>query len=113
MTLSMQALQQPSTFAERVYAACREIPLGKVTTYGNLAKHLRTSARAVGRALRGNPYAPQVPCHRVVHSDGRLGGFMGQVEGAAIVCKIERLRAEGVVVHAGVVENLEEILHRF
>jgi O-6-methylguanine DNA methyltransferase len=67
-------------FRFRVYDALRKIPAGKVTTYGLLAKHLKTSPRAVGGALRHNPYAPYIPCHRVIAADYFVGGFSGYVE---------------------------------
>lgn len=56
---------------------CQAIPVGSVTTYGAMAAALRSSPRAVGQAMRRNPYAPCVPCHRVVASNGCLGGFGG------------------------------------
>lgn len=85
-------------FAARVYALVSEIPPGRVTTYGALARAMGCgSARAVGQALRKNPYAPEVPCHRVVASDGRIGGYHGEVSGELIERKIQRLRDEGVV----------------
>ena len=56
---------------------CSRIPLGRVSTYGNLADFLGSSPRAVGNALRRNPYFPIVPCHRVVASSFQLGGFHG------------------------------------
>jgi methylated-DNA-[protein]-cysteine S-methyltransferase len=67
---------QPA-FHRRVYEAAREIPPGKVETYGELAVRLGEpgEARAVGQALGRNPYAVIVPCHRVLATGGRLGGF--------------------------------------
>jgi O-6-methylguanine DNA methyltransferase len=58
---------------------CSAIPKGRVTTYGDMAKALSppSCARAVGQAMRRNPFAPKVPCHRVVASDLKLGGFKG------------------------------------
>lgn len=58
---------------------CSAIPKGRVSTYGDLAKALSppSCARAVGQAMRRNPFAPRVPCHRVIASDLRLGGFSG------------------------------------
>jgi methylated-DNA-[protein]-cysteine S-methyltransferase len=55
-----------TNFQLRVYAACSSVPMGSVTSYGVIAKHIGSSPRAVGQALRCNPYAPEVPCHRVV-----------------------------------------------
>jgi methylated-DNA-[protein]-cysteine S-methyltransferase len=84
-------------FQQKVYAACRRIPCGKVTTYGELAREIGCrSARAVGQALRHNPFAPEVPCHRVVRSDRSLGGFSGETDGPEVTRKRDRLLKEGV-----------------
>ncbi|KAE8144022.1 6-O-methylguanine DNA methyltransferase [Aspergillus pseudotamarii] len=61
----------------RVYLTLLSIPAGRWTTYAALAKHLNSSARAIGTAMRTNPFAPDVPCHRVLSADGGLGGYMG------------------------------------
>jgi methylated-DNA-[protein]-cysteine S-methyltransferase len=64
------------SFAQKVWAVTARIPRGKVVTYADLARSLKsTGYRAVGQALHRNPYAPGVPCHRVVGSDGKLTGF--------------------------------------
>ncbi|OGD81544.1 cysteine methyltransferase [Candidatus Collierbacteria bacterium RIFOXYD1_FULL_40_9] len=85
------------TFAEKVYEQLRQVPRGKVTTYKNLAAALGTKAyRAVGSALKNNPYAPEVPCHRVIKSNGKVGGFMGKMTGEEVAKKIVMLRNEGV-----------------
>jgi methylated-DNA-[protein]-cysteine S-methyltransferase len=66
------------TFNQKVWALCARVPKGQVTTYGEIARALKTKAyRAVGNALNKNPYAPAVPCHRVVGSTGALTGFAG------------------------------------
>ena len=83
------------TFAEKVYDAVRRIPKGRVATYGQIAEVIGCpgGSRSVGNALHVNPFAPVVPCHRVVASDGSLasnfafGGPAGQYE---------RLAAEGI-----------------
>jgi AraC family transcriptional regulator of adaptative response/methylated-DNA-[protein]-cysteine methyltransferase len=64
-------------FERRVYAVVRRIPRGQTRTYAWVARQIgRPQAwRAVGNALNRNPYAPHVPCHRVIRSDGSLGGF--------------------------------------
>ena len=97
------------TFAEQVYAITRKVPCGKVTTYKVIAEVLGTHAyRAVGQALNKNPYAPEVPCHRVVASDGSLGGFAhGRQK------KIELLHEENVFVKHGFVENFEQVFYDF
>ena len=84
-------------FRCRVFLALLEVPRGLVTTYGALAKRVNCgSARAVGGALRHNPLAPEVPCHRVVASDLTLGGFAGQRTGEMIDKKRALLNSEGV-----------------
>ena len=98
------------TFAERVYEELRKVPKGKVTTYKKLAEKLGTKAyRAVGSALKNNPYAPEVPCHRVIKSDGKIGGFMGKMSGEEVAKKIVLLRNEGVEIIGGKVD-LEKFL---
>ncbi|KAL9587098.1 MAG: hypothetical protein Q9212_000465 [Teloschistes hypoglaucus] len=89
-------------FRRRVLLALCQVPSGHFTTYAALAEHLSSSARAVGNGLRNNPFAPRVPCHRVVASDGSLGGFGGEwgIDGKFAGEKIKLLRAEGVVVDA-------------
>lgn len=84
-------------FQDRVYRAVSRIPRGKVSTYGLVAKHIDCgSPRAVGQALRRNPFAPRVPCHRVIASDLSLGGFSGQRRGEALDRKRSILAREGV-----------------
>lgn len=91
---------QRTAFEKRVWTALCEIPRGFVTTYGLLATYLGSSPRAVGNALRRNPFAPSVPCHRVVAADMRLGGFKGEwprdAKGAKLEEKRSLLRREGV-----------------
>lgn len=91
-------------FADRVYAACKRIPKGKVSTYGEIARHLHNSPRAVGQALRKNPYAPTVPCHRVVAADGTIGGFQGRTQGRSITKKIHLLTEEGVQIQNNTID---------
>lgn len=87
-------------FEKRVWTALCHIPRGHFTTYALLSKHLNTAPRAVGNALRRNPYAPDVPCHRVVATGGTLGGFKGKWpksgEGITLDEKRKLLRGEGV-----------------
>ena len=87
-------------FEKRVWTALCHIPRGHFTTYALLSSHLGTSPRAVGNALRRNPFAPDVPCHRVVATGGKLGGFKGKWpkngEGITLDEKRRLLRGEGV-----------------
>lgn len=103
-----------SPFAQQVYKLLRTVPKGRVTTYQELAKAMDTKAfRAIGQVLRINPYAPAVPCHRVVASNGMLGGFMGERSGPKVLKKIHLLKAEGVIVHGNRVIDFEKKLWRF
>jgi O-6-methylguanine DNA methyltransferase len=99
------------TFSERVYEACRRIPKGKVSTYGEVARAIGNprASRAVGQALRRNPYAPGVPCHRVVASDGSLHGFSGRMDNPK---KAAILRREGVAIVNKKID-LEKFGHMF
>lgn len=87
----------PTTFETRVYETARRIPKGKVTTYGRLGAEIGCgSSQAVGQALKRNPFAPEVPCHRIVRGDLTLGGFAGETEGTEIDRKRRMLTEEGV-----------------
>ncbi len=79
-------------FQRRVWALALRIPRGKVVTYGWMAARLRSSPRAVGQALKANPFAPKVPCHRIVAANG-LGGYGGRMNSAK---KRRLLAREGV-----------------
>ncbi len=81
-------------FQDRVWQALRAIPPGSTRTYGELARELGTSARAIGGACRANPCLIAVPCHRVVARDS-LGGFAGQRGGKRLAVKRWLLRHEG------------------
>jgi len=101
-------------FDERVWELMKNIPKGKVTTYGLIAKKLNSRAyRAVGNACRNNPYAPIVPCHRVVKSDGSIGGFGGKTSGKWAERKIRLLKKEGVKVKNGRIVGFDKVLFRF
>ncbi|KAI1471106.1 methylated-DNA--cysteine S-met [Daldinia caldariorum] len=87
-------------FEKKVWTLLCQIPRGHVSTYALLAAYLGSSPRAVGNALRRNPFAPEVPCHRVVATGGALGGFKGRWpkdgEGITLDEKRRLLRGEGV-----------------
>ncbi len=101
--------QAKNIFNERVWELCKQVPAGYVTTYQELARALGTRAyRAVGNALNKNPHAPIVPCHRVVKSNGTLGGFARGGE-----AKEALLRKEGVVIKDGCVVDFERKWFRF
>ncbi|MBD3209661.1 MGMT family protein [Candidatus Woesearchaeota archaeon] len=104
-----------SMFAEKVHAFLRKVPKGKVTTYKELANAMGTRAyQAIGQVMRTNPYAPRVPCHRVVASDGSIGGFRGEwQQGKEVMRKVVLLKREGVTVKSGKVRDFERKLCRF
>jgi len=102
-----------TTFQKQVYDLISTVPTGGVTTYGDVAKKLKIkSPRAVGQALKCNPFAPKVPCHRVVKSDGSLGGFNGSLARRETSRKIDLLEEEGVFVRKNVVVNFSQFRHR-
>jgi len=83
------------TFRERVYEIAKQIPAGKVATYGQIARMAGKpkAARAVGVFMKTIPFAPIVPCHRVVAGNGKLQGYSA---GKGIETKRDMLVAEGV-----------------
>ena len=68
------------SFYRKVWLACYAIPRGETRSYGEIASIIGNpgAARAVGTALSKNPFAPLIPCHRVVRKDGGLGGYSGR-----------------------------------
>ena len=85
-------------FQRRVYLALLDVPAGTTITYGELAKRIGCrSAQAIGQALRRNPFAPDVPCHRVLAADGSLGGYNGECDGEQIEYKRKLLEAENKI----------------
>ena len=93
------------SLAEKVYLKLREVPRGKVTTYKWLAEVAGSKGyRLVGQILKRNPDAPRTPCHRVVSSNGKIGGFWGEMSGKRIEEKIRMLEQEGVEVEKGVID---------
>ena len=95
--------------SQKLYDLLCEIPRGRVTTYKELAKQLKTKGyRAVGQIVGANPNAPKVPCHRVIRSDGGIGGYA-----FALPKKIEILATEGVKISDGKVTDFEKKLFKF
>ncbi len=96
------------SFNEHCYKVLKKVPKGNVTTYKEIGKALKSKAyRAVGNAMNKNPYAPEVPCHRVINSDGRIGGFASGTKK-----KIKMLKKEGVEIKRGRID-LKKYLHKF
>ena len=82
-------------FQLKVWTYLRKIPRGSVKTYSQVAKSIGKplAARAVANAIGKNPYAPKIPCHRVIRSDGSLGGYSGK---GGIKAKRLLLKKEGI-----------------
>jgi O-6-methylguanine DNA methyltransferase len=89
--LALELLEEP---LPALLVAAAAIPLGYVTSYGNLAKVSHTDARFVGQVMARNPLYPIVPCHRVVGSDFSLVGYRGRTRGPELQAKLDRLRTE-------------------
>lgn len=96
-------------FADECYNLLKQVPAGQVTTYKDIAQALGTKAyRAVGQAMKKNPNAPEVPCHRVVKSDGTIGGF---VHGSK--AKIILLQKEEIIIKNSKIVNFNNIRFKF
>lgn len=89
-------MKKITKFQSLVYEAVKKIPRGKVSTYGEIALAIGKprAMRAVGNALNCNPFAPQVPCHRVVRSDGGVGGFAGGSKKKIMMLEREKVKIE-------------------
>ena len=94
---------------EKVYKKLLEVPPGMVTTYGELSKAvgIKNGQRVIGRIMNKNPYPVIVPCHRVIKSDGKIGGYAW---GEKI--KISMLSKEGVKIKNGKIIDLK-MIYRF
>ncbi len=87
-------------FYRRVWIECAKIPLGQVRTYKEIAVSVGRphASRAVANALASNPFAPVIPCHRVIRSDGKIGGYSGK---GGIKTKLSLLKKEGIKIRHG------------
>lgn len=83
-----------TAFQKKVWSGLLKIPKGKTVTYAELARRIGKpkAVRAVANAVASNPCAPYIPCHRVIRSDGSLGGYSGK---GGIKTKISLLKKEG------------------
>jgi methylated-DNA-[protein]-cysteine S-methyltransferase len=96
--MDAERLQGITPFQRKVYRAVSEIPKGRVMTYQGLARAIGcASCQAVGQALKRNPFAPSVPCHRVIKSDLTIGGYAGANDGDSVRRKLALLAEEGVL----------------
>ncbi len=94
--MSQTAIPQGTEFQMQVWGELLKIPAGETVTYTELARRIGkpNAVRAVANACGKNPDAPRVPCHRVVRSDGGLGGYSGA---GGIATKLKLLKAEGAL----------------
>ena len=94
----------------RVYKKLCEVPPGKITTYGELAKAvgLKNGQRVIGRIMNKNPYPGIVPCHRVIKSDGKIGGYYYGEQP-----KTKMLTREGIKIIHGKIINFDDVKYRF
>ncbi len=93
-------------FSDNVYNLVSKIPKGKVTTYKIVGQKLNTKGyRAIGQILNKNPNTPKVPCHRVVFSDGTLGGYK-----SGINKKKQLLQKEGIIIKDNKILNFNKVL---
>ncbi len=95
---------------QKIFKKLLEVPKGQITTYGELAKAvgLKNGQRAVGRIMNKNPYPVIIPCHRVVMSTGKIGGY---AYGEHV--KIKMLNDEGIKIENGKIMDLKNTLYRF
>lgn len=90
--------QTITEFQRKVYLELLNVPCGETISYKELGLRIGCrSAQAIGQALKRNPFAPEVPCHRVIASDGSIGGFHGERDGEMIEKKIRLLQEEKVL----------------
>lgn len=91
----LDATTEITPFQRRVYIELLNVPAGTTITYGELARRIGCrSAQAVGQALKRNPFAPDVPCHRVVAANGTIGGYFGQCSGEMVERKRKLIEEE-------------------
>ena len=102
-----------SKFTLKVLELVKKIPKGRVSTYKEIGKALGRRGqiyRAVGRALKDNPCPVKIPCHRVVCSNGSIGGYSGK---GGVRKKIELLKSEGIKIRKGKIVDFSKKIFRF
>ena len=98
-----------NNFNKKCYQKLALIPKGMISTYGALAKSLNSKAyRAVGNAMAKNPNPISVPCHRIIRSDGSLGGYS-----LGVSKKIQLLKNEGIKIKNNKVVDYKRKLYNF
>ena len=101
--------REPKITASKVFELTSQIPRGRVSTYAAIASALNSGGyRAVGQILKRNPTPIDVPCHRVVKSDGSIGGYGGA---SGFSKKIELLKSEGLKIDGTTILDFEQVLY--
>ena len=91
----VRSCKEITEFQKKVYLELLNVPSGQTISYGELARRIGCACpQAVGQALKINPFAPYVPCHRVIRSDGKAGGYFGKTDGDMIDIKCMLLESE-------------------
>lgn len=100
-------------FTTKVFNITKQIPKGKVCTYKLIAIALKKpgASQAVGRALASNTNPKEIPCHRVLCSNGKISGYFGSVDDSAINKRIKILEKEGLAIKDGKVVDLKNVLY--
>lgn len=107
-----------TAFKQRVFSLVKKIPVGKVTTYGQIAYAMNSKAyQAIGNILARNDYGfldgGTIPCHRVVRSDGTVGGYCGYKCGKLVCEKKKILKKEGIKFNSDKIVDFESRLFKF
>ena len=95
---------------ERIYKKLLQVPYGKITTYGELSRSvgLKNGQRVVGQIMKKIPFPVIIPCHRVVKSNGDIGGYAFGVN-----IKKNMLSKEGICIKNDKIENFENLFFKF
>ena len=95
---------------KKIYRKLLQVPSGKITTYKELARSvgLQNGQRVIGQIMKKNPFPVIIPCHRVVRSDGKIGGYAFGMD-----IKKSMLSKEGDCIKKNKIENFENFFFRF
>ena len=95
---------------KKIYKKLIQVPPGKITTYGELSRAIgfKNGQRVIGQIMKKNPFPVIIPCHRVVRSDGKIGGYAFGMD-----IKKSMLSKEGICIKKNKIESLENFIFRF
>lgn len=101
-------MNKKQSFSQKCYSLLKQVPRGRITTYKELAQALNTKAyRAVGNAMKKNPFPPEIRCYRVIKSNGEIGSYSGGIKK-----KTQLLKSEGVEIKDDKID-LEKYFYKF